>query len=273
VLAGGADSGFLGDGNVGLRGHSGTGSGFSPALPAALAGVSPAPLNSSDIVTVRVPADAATLGVVAAMASGTAAPQLQASAPENTIRTGDVVLIANCKAAAIFQVTSADPLGTGSLAHAVGAASAPGNASTDLLHAFRSDAAVVRLQTRHYYVAPSTLRPGTNSLWRFTVPASDPGDNPVEVASGVDRLSISYGVDTAVGSLPDQNINRYLDAASVTDWERVLAARVQMLVATAQDNMATGHQSVQFAGATVTGADRRVRTALTEVVTLRNAAP
>ncbi|MDH5539617.1 MAG: prepilin-type N-terminal cleavage/methylation domain-containing protein, partial [Rhizobacter sp.] len=119
VLNGGIDAGFITEGNSGLRGHRGTGSGFSPALSTALSVVVPAPLSNSDIVSVRVPADQVALGVVAAMPSSTAAPQLKAATPGNRIRTGDVVLIANCKASTIFQVTEADPFATGVLNHAV----------------------------------------------------------------------------------------------------------------------------------------------------------
>lgn len=272
VLNGGIDAGFITEGNSGLRGHRGTGSGFSPALTTALAAVVPAPLNNSDILSVRVPADQAALGVIASMPSNTSAPQLKPATAGNRIQAGDVVLIANCKASTIFQVTEADPVATGTLSHATGGAHAPGNSSTDLGHAYRSDATVYRLQTRHYFVAPSTLRPGTNALWRLTVPATTGGDNPLEVATGIDRLNISYGVDTAFDPAGDRSINRYQSAQDVSDWDRVLAARVEMMVATPQDGMAQAPQTIRFAGNNLTATDRRVRTVLTEVIALRNGA-
>ncbi len=270
VLNGGFDQGFITEGNSGLRSYHGTGTGFSPALPAILAGRGI--LANSDVVSVRVPADATALGVVATMGSSTASPQIQAGVADNTVVQGDVLLISNCKAASIFQVTSA-PAGTGVLEHATGASPAPGNASTDLKHAFRSDATVYRLQTRHYYVAPSALRGGTNSLWRLVVPATGGGDNPAEVALGIDRLLVTYGVDTDAS--PDQNVNRYLDASAVAAdaWDRVVSAQVQMVVATPDDRMARANQTYRFAGANVTATDRRLRTELSEVVTLRNGAP
>ena len=274
VLSGGINDGFITEGSSGLLGYKGTGSGFSPVLTTTLAQLGTAaipgsttPLLNSDIVSVRVPADTAALGVVSAMSSTTAAPQLKAATADNPIRPGDIVLIANCKAAAIFQVTEADPVATGVLTHAVGDGSPRTNASTDLRHAYRSDATVYRLQTRHYYVAPSAVRPGSNSLWRLEVAG---GLNAVEVANGIDRLDISYGVDTTV---PPQNVNRYLDASAVTAWDRVLSARLQMVVTTPDDNMARANQTYQFAGSSVTATDRRLHTALTEVVTLRNGAP
>ncbi len=278
VLASGVEAGFISQGNSGLVGYKGNDSSFSPALSAKLAELgtatipdSTAPIFNSDIVSVRVPADTAALGVVAAMTSTTAAPQLRAASPDNPIVAGDIVLIANCKAASIFQVTEAAPATTGVLSHAVGGTLVPGNSTDNLRHAYRSDSTVYRLQTRHYYVAPSLLRAGTNSLWRLAVPATAGSANPAEVANGVDRVLISYGVDT--DPIQDQNVNLYLDASAITTWDRVLSARIQMVVATPDDNMARGNQTYQFAGNAVTATDRRVRTSLTEVVTLRNGAP
>lgn len=269
LLNGGIDQGFITEGNSGLRSYHGTGTGFSPALPTILAGRGI--LTNNDVVSVRVPADATALGVVATMGSTTASPQIQAGVGGPIVQ-GDVLLIANCKAAAIFQVTSA-PATTGVLDHAAGTSPVPGNAGIDLQHSFRSDATVYRLQTRHYYIAPSVLRAGTNSLWRLVVPATAGGDNPAEVAIGVDRLVVTYGVDTDAS--PDQNVNRYLDASAVAadGWDRVVSARVQMVVSTPDDRMARANQTYRFAGANVTATDRRLRTELSEVVTLRNGAP
>ena len=142
VLSGGIDDGFITEGSSGLLGYKGTGSGFSPVLTTTLAKLgtsaipgSTTPLPNSDIVSVRVPADTVALGVIGAMSSTTAAPQLKAATADNPIRLGDIVLIANCKAAAIFQVTEVDPVATGVLTHAVGDGSPRTNASTDLRHA------------------------------------------------------------------------------------------------------------------------------------------
>lgn len=263
------DAGFLAGGSTGLAGHRGTGTSFVPALSAALAGLTPAPVLNSDILSVRVPADRLSLGLTAAMATTSAAPQVGAATPGSTFRQGDIALIASCKAGAIFQITDADPAGTGNLAHAVDSTFVPGNVSADLMQRYRTDAAVYRLQTRHYYVAPSAMHPGTNALWRFTVPAPTDGANPQEVAAGIDRLSLSWGLDTE----GDQSVNRYVNADGVSNWEQVVAVRLHMLSATTKDGVAQSPQTVQFAGSAVAASDRRLRTVSTEVVTLRSRAP
>ena len=268
LLAG--DGGFLSTG-AGLKGYRATGAGFAPALTGPLAALpaASAPIATSDVLSIRVPADMPGLGIVAPMASTLAAPQVAASSPANTLATGDIVLVASCKASTMFQVTEANPASTGILMHGIGGSFTPGNATDDLQQRFRSDATVYKMETRHYYVAPSALRPGTNSLYRLVVPGSG---SPEEVASGIDRLAISYGVDGAVAA-GQQNVDHYATADGVTSWDRVVSVRLQMLVATAKDNVTRTAQTVDFAGSSVAFADRRLRSALTEVVTVRNGAP
>lgn len=257
---------FLDVGTSGVAGSRGTGTAFLPALNAALVTAAPtAPLPTSDVVSIRVPVEPMSLGLAAPMTATTGAPGVGAATVGNGIASGDIVLIANCKAAAMFQVTEANPATTGVLTHAVGG-TGPGNATADLGYVFRGDSAVYRLQTHHYYVANSVLRPGTTSMWRLIVPNGGP---PQEVVQGVDRLRVRYGVDTD----SDRTLNRYDTADAVADWNAVVAVRVQLLTATTKDNVAMGTQSVAFDGATFTPTDRRLRTALTEVIALRSRAP
>lgn len=268
LLAG--DGGFLSSA-AGLKGYRGTGSGFAPALTGPLAALpaGSAPLSTSDVISVRVPTEMAGLGIVAAMPSTVAAPQVAASSPANTLAAGDIVLIASCKASTMFQVTEPDPAATGALTHGLGGGFTPGNATDDLQQRFRTDATVYKMETRHYYVAPSAIRPGTSSLYRLVVPGTA---GPVELASGVDRLLVTYGIDGAAVA-GQQNVDHYAAADGVTAWDRVVSVRLQMLVATAKDGVARNSQSVDFAGSAVTFPDRRLRSALTELVTLRNGAP
>ncbi len=268
LLAG--NGGFL-TSSAGLRGNRGTGSGFSPALTGPLAALpsASAPLPTSDVISLRVPADMPGLGIVAAMPSTLSAPQVAASSPTNTLAAGDIVLLASCKASTMFQVTEANPAATGTLSHGLAGGFVPGNATNDLQQRFRTDATVYKMETRHYFVAPSVLRPGTNSLWRFVVPGAV---DPEEIASGVDRLAVTYGIDGGVAA-GQQNVDHYVAADGVTTWDKVVSVRLQMLVATAKDNVTRSIQSVDFAGSAIAFNDHRLRTSLTEVVTVRNGAP
>jgi type IV pilus assembly protein PilW len=98
------------------------------------------------------------------------------------------------------------------------------------------------------------------------------GTAPEEVASGIERLLVTYGIDGGVAA-GQQNVDHYAAADAVTAWDKVVAVRLQMLIATAKDNVTRTAQTVTFAGSSMTFGDRRLRTALSEVVTVRNDAP
>ncbi len=258
---------FLDSGSSGLGGSHGNGSVFTPALNVTLGSVAPtAPHVDSDVVSIRVPVEPMSLGLSAPMTSSLGAPTVGVNTAGNILSTGDIVLIANCKAAAIFQVTSSSPKTTGVLTHAVGGSFDPSNSSDDLQHVFRGDSAVYRLQTHHYYIANSVQRPGTSSMWRYDFPNG--GLTAQEVVQGIDRMVVTYGVDNG-----DQTVSKYVDASSITSWDSVVSARIQFLSSTVKDGVALGSQPASFAGGTVIPTDRRLRSQVTEVVTLRSRAP
>ncbi len=251
----------------------GTGSGFSPALNGVLAALAKPPDPNSDVLSIRVPVEPLSLGLSTPMTTSTGAPQVGVSTPGNVFQSGDVALIANCKAGAIFQITSATPAATGVLTHATGGGFDPGNAGADLKNVYRGDSAVYRLQTRHYYIADSVATPGTKSLWRYTFPSAAP--RAQEVVAGIDRMVISFGLDTGTANDRDLTVNRYVtaDALTAVQWESVLAARIQLLSTTVRDGVTLTPQAASFAGSTVAATDRRKRSEVTEVVTLRSRAP
>jgi type IV pilus assembly protein PilW len=257
------------DANIaGIQGSYGNGAAFLPALNGTLSALTPN--VDSDFISIRVPVEPLSLGLSTPMTSASGVPQVGANTPGNNFKSGAIALIANCKAAAVFQVTEATPAVTGNLAHAIGGGFNPGNAGTDFQHVFRGDSAVYRLQTNHYYIAPGT-RAGTNSMWRLSFP--NPA-NPLiasvaeEVVQGIDRMVVTYGVDKG-----DRTVNRYVTADAVTAWDGVVAVRIQLLSTTVKDGVTLKPQAASFAGSTVVATDRRLRTQVTEVVTLRNHAP
>lgn len=268
-----SSNGLFLDTNSGLAGSHGNGATFTPALNPTLAALVPAPAANSDVLTLRVPVEPLSLGLSSPMTSSSGVPQVGANTAGNKFDSGDVALIANCKAGAIFQVTAASPQATGALSHAIGGTFNPGNANDDLGVVFRGDSAVYRLQTRHYYVAASVARPGTSSLWRYTFPAPTGTAPAQEVVAGIDRMVVAFGLDTT--GMAARAVNRYLTADALTpaQWDDVLAARIQLLSATVRDGVTLAPRAASFAGSTVTSTDKRMRSQVTEVVTLRNRAP
>lgn len=245
-----------------LQGFHGSGSTWSPSLDAAIGG-GVTPLAGTDVLTLR-RAEGASYGLSApSMAASTDAPHVDASllAPDK-LQQNQFVLVGDCTAAAVFQITNADAITSGLLRHAAGAGS-PGNASADLGRAFGADAQATRMVTASYFLAPSAAVPGRNSLWQQT-----DGAAAVEMALGVDNLQILFGEDTD----GDMTANRYVTADLVSNMAGVVSLRLSLLISS-DDNVAQASQPYTFNGVVVTPTDRRLRTVFTTVVNLRNRTP
>lgn len=245
--------------SVGLQGSEATGpSTWAPALDAAITSASPAPLGGRDVITVRRALEPG-IGVTAPFMPDSAAA-LHVD-PNNGLQQSDIVLVTDCTAAAILQISNADPNTSGTIAHNTGVATSPGNATRDLGKVFGGDAEVMKLTTVTYFVAASALVPGSNSLWR-----RKDGGAPEELAQGVDDMQILYGEDTD----GDRTANRYVPANGVTDMNHVVSLKVSLLTASLQDNVTSTPQPYAFNGVAVTPTDHRLRRVYTSVISLRN---
>jgi type IV pilus assembly protein PilW len=250
--------------NVAIAGYRGASGAWSPALPTDISALTPAPLSGTDVVTVRF-IDGTGIPLTAAMA--TSSDDIQV-APASALATGDVLLIADCTAFTIFNASNFN-LGNGTLKHDTGGSTLPGNTIKDLGNAFRTDASVYRLVTRTYFVAPSVRKPGTNALWSNSVPGYDGLPQPEEMVEGVEGLSLYYGEDLD----GDKAANRYVTANAVGTWGNVVSVKAQLLLATVKDNITTSPQAYTFNSVTTTPTDKRLRTVLSSVITVRNRVP
>ena len=268
TLSGASSTGFLDVGTAGIQGYDGgtpsaPAGTFSPSLPGVLTALANPPIAGSDVIAVRVPADDMALGLATPMSSTTDSPNV-GTVSYNSFKSGDVAYIADCKGAAMFVVTGVSS--TGQLQHAT-SSSGLGNSTTDLQRAFQGDAGVYRLQTHYYYVANSVLHPGTHSLWMYV----SPDGTATEVATGIDALNASFGVDTNSDQAADQYMTA--DAVPAASWDSVVSVQIQLLSSTTQDNVTRSNVSTAFAGGTVNRTDHRLQTAMSEVIALRNKAP
>jgi type IV pilus assembly protein PilW len=247
-----------------IAGYYGSSSTWSPALPSEISSLTPPPTAGTDVVTVRF-IDGTGIPLTSPMTAATDDIQV---APASALATGDVLLIADCSAIAVFNASSFD-IGSGLLKHDVGGANVPGNTTKNLGNVFRTDAAVYRLVTRSYYVGPSVRKPGTKALWSSSTPAYDGLPQPQEMVEGVEGLSLYFGEDTD----GDKAANRYVTANAVGTWGNVVSVKAQLLLATVRDNVTTSPQAYIFNSTTTTPTDRRLRTVLSSVITVRNRAP
>jgi type IV pilus assembly protein PilW len=222
--------------------------------PAAVTVLTPAPATHSDIIAISRADDA---GIVVASHNLPAATIFLDGASD--IQQFDVLLVSDCTIGAIFQATGANPGNSaGSVVHNTGTVKVgPGNRTTNLGRTFDPSASVFRMIKHYYYVANSadTGRPG---LFR----------NGEELAEDVERMRATFAVDTN----NDQQIDGYLAADAVADWNDVVAVRFELVFSSGDEtNVVDSPQTFTFYdGTTYTAPDNRMMQMFTLTVGLRN---
>lgn len=223
----------------------------------------PSPLGGRDIVVVR-----------GAFGSGTRVLQHPGGTPPGSadlkvkvgsgLSRGDIVLVTDCLAAAIFQITNINSSGgfdntvhnTGSISGMV-----PGNATKELGKSFEGGE-IQRISTKIYYIRNNAA--GQPALYRKEGAAA--ADEMVE---GVQDMQILYGVDETGGTSAD----RYETAGWIETngrWDSVLAVKVGLLLRSVEDGVVNTPQTYRFNGASVTATDRRLYQSFETTFTLRN---
>ena len=252
---------------VGVSASAHAGGSWAPALDADISGLAHAPDAAGSVLTIRRPVGQG-WALTAEMADAGAPLTVTAPAP---FRTADLLMVTDCGGAAFFQVTNANPGSTGSIEHVAGSTFTPGMSSSLLGRAFLQDAVVYRVATTTYYLAPSARpgRVGVMSLWAHTNPAYDGTVQPTELVTGVERMAVQLGVD----SNADLNADKYVAPAAVADWGTVVSVRIELLFASVQDHVTTAPQPYVFGGVSATPSDRKLRTTMTLVASLRNSLP
>jgi type IV pilus assembly protein PilW len=241
-----------------------TGSAWSPALDAALTALSPD--SSGDVITIY-RSSGSSWALTSEMTTGTS--DLQVSTPAR-IATGDILVVADCAGAALFQATNANPGTSGTIEHRTGASAiVPGVSTGDLGRAYLQDATLYRMQSISYYLASSTRQSGMRSLWTYTNPAYGQPSQTVELVTGVERMAVTFGIDTNA----DLAADKFVTADNVTDWTQVASVRIELLLDSPESNTTTVPQSYVFGGVTVTPSDHRMRTVVSLVSSLRNTVP
>lgn len=260
-------TGFLYNFASGIWASHHTGTTWAPALDTAISSPAlvPAPNSAGDVLTVR-----RTTGPGWALTAEMASPTAPLSVtPTGRITARDLLLVSDCAGSAVFQATNASPGLTGSIEHSASVTATPGMASNSLGRAFLQDAMVHRLTTVTYYLAPSarTGKTTQRALWSYTTPVYDGTPQPQELVTGVEGFRVTLGLD----SNGDGAADAYVLPADVADWTQVVTAQTELLLASTEDNISSGHQPYTFAGATVTPTDRRLRTVVSTIAQVRNA--
>jgi len=202
--------------------------------------------------------------------------------------TGDILIATDCSKSIVFQASNISTTGGGSCsnspcANVVHAGSGtPGNnvtswggSSTDT---FGTDGEILKMVTSVFYIGVGA--DGSPSLY-----LKENDGNPQELVDNVESMQVLYGEDTGAAtpvsdvSSPQPAIaTRFITAAQVGDWNRVVSARISLLLRTstlARVDMDTN--SYRLTGGSVVSSatinpvdDRRIRQVYTTTVKLRN---
>lgn len=245
-----------------IQGYEATGSSaWTPAPDGSIT----SPLGGTDIIVIRgvegsdVNVPSYTITAPSTAPGSTDDPKVPSA---SGLATGDVVLVSDCLAAAIFQITGMTAGAFYTVGHVAGAG-APGNATKDLGKAY-TGGKILKIATRVYYIR--TNADGRPALYRKAGAAA-----AEEVVEGVENMQVQYGEDTSPNR--DLTADVYRNADAVADWSRVVSVRVSLLMQTIDNNVASQAQRYTYNGATTTPADRRLRQIYSTVIALRNRAP
>ena len=114
-----------------------------------------------------------------------------------------------------------------------------------------------------YFIDDSNVLPGSPALKRRVYTSA--GQRSEELAQGVESLEILYGVDET--GTPDGEVDVYLDADDVADWERVLSVQFT-LVLRSQFELFEQNQAITLNGTNYN--DRFLRQISSSTVRIRN---
>jgi type IV pilus assembly protein PilW len=229
-------------------------------LPPSITGV----VAGTDVLTLRT-VDDPDVALTALMASNTANPVTTAGLAPAPLADGDIVIVADCSGASVFQVSTYNAV-TGAIEHVL-AVGTPGNSALSLGRRYGAGAQVFRMRTTSYFIANSANGTGP-ALWRRMglAPAQ-------ELAEGIENMQVLYGEDDDANQTPDI----YRTADAVVDWTQVVSVRVALLAAGTQGMVADEDDRVfdllgEDVDPTQGGAvnDGRLRRVVTFTVAMRN---
>lgn len=167
----------------------------------------------------------------------------------------DLLFVTDCEKADIFVATGISVTtgvnGHFNIAHAQGPHQ---NLDNKLSKIYQNDAEVMKFVSNLYYVGNNSA--GVPALFRASL-SNNASISTEELVEGVEDLQILYGEDTD----DDGVVNVYEDSASVTDFTKVVSARITLTVRTIEDNIATH---------TTAAGDKRLRRTFTTSIAIRN---
>ena len=186
----------------------------------------------------------------------TKASTLHASAGATSLSIGDILLLSDCSAGDIFQITNLQTQSAkqSNVVHNANKSGSSKNVTGDLTNTYEGDAGIYAVRKITYTVTDNAL----------TITETD--GSPQVLVEGVENMQVEYGIDTT-GPDADGNLilNQYQPAATINvtpaNWSNVVSVRITLIMRS-EDNIATDTDT--------TYSDNRLRRTFTSTVTIRN---
>ncbi len=245
-------------------------------LPVPVAGTT---LAGTDAITLR-RADGCGASLTGNLAAANANIQIQTPNTCN-LQQNDIVMVSDCEDAHIFRVTN-NPGGV--VVHAASGNDAthlcrgypggigPGACAAGENKLYRTDSEIMKMSAVTYYIRNNGANPPIPSLYEYTRVGG-----ALELVEGVDDMQILYGLDTVGG---DKIIDVYANANAVADWSQVVGVKLNLLLASIDDNVLDGLVPGAPFTATADGltvnapaADLQLRRVFSSAIGLRNSVP
>lgn len=260
-----------------------TSTGWSPALPTtATAGGGAIP--GSDVIGIErfIPTP---INIAAAT---TLTPVIMVPpAQANLFEVDDILMVADCIKATIFQVTDVN-LATGALSHdlgggppgnrcgvwehnVTGSGNAAGDACTEQI--YESNAIIGQIASVFFYVAQDPANNNRSTLFQSVIPPRVPAVANALV-EGVENIQILYGVDDNVPI--DGTPERYLIAENVPNFASVVSVKLSILVTSVNATGSATDQAIDTDTYNLVGTivdpqdDRLKRRVFSTTIQLRN---
>jgi len=176
--------------------------------------------------------------------------QLDAATATGVFQDNDYLFISDCEAADVFVANNVSNSGTTTtIAHADSV-----NLGNFLSKPYQQDAEVYKFVATTYYIGYNEA--GEPALFRQTL-GNAASMNVEEIVEGVEDMQLLYGEDSDADGTP----NRYVDSATVTDWNNIVSVRIELQVRSPEDNVAAK---------TTAYGDRKLRRTFTTSIAIRN---
>jgi type IV pilus assembly protein PilW len=217
--------------------------------PSGISGTDNAGINSSDSIILVGASNA-----IPVLANQTTVTSDISIASGSGLSQNEMVLIADCSKAEVFQITNDDPsLSSGTIQHAA------------LSKRYTTDASIYSMSTITYSIQIGVG--GLPGLFR-----QDNGGAAQELIENIENMQILYGVDSDASGTPGFGTpNYYEDATAVGgNMNQVVSVRINLLAITPDDFVAPNAVDYTYNGTTTTPTDSRLRREFSTTIALRN---